>query len=57
MGTTHFGVAGNDFYLCHRALRRLAQAAWAAGFVLLTLVLTVNIIARAILSKNKHVAR
>lgn len=31
--------------------------AWAAGFVLLTLVLTVNIIARAILSKKKHVAR
>jgi phosphate transport system permease protein len=33
------------------------KQAWAAGFVLLTLVLTVNIIARAILSSNKHVAR
>jgi len=33
------------------------KQAWAAGFVLLTLVLTVNIIARAILSKKKHVAR
>ena len=33
------------------------KQAWAAGFVLLSLVLTVNIIARAILSKNKHVAR
>jgi phosphate transport system permease protein len=33
------------------------KQAWAAGFVLLTLVLTVNIIARAMLSSNKHVAR
>ena len=33
------------------------KQAWAAGFVLLSLVLTVNIIARAILSKNRHVAR
>ena len=33
------------------------RQAWAAGFVLLTLVLAVNIIARAILSKRKHVAR
>jgi phosphate transport system permease protein len=33
------------------------KQAWAAGFVLLSLVLTVNIIARAILSSNKHVAR
>jgi phosphate transport system permease protein len=33
------------------------KQAWAAGFVLLTLVLTVNIIARAILSNKKHVAR
>jgi phosphate transport system permease protein len=33
------------------------QQAWAAGFVLLTLVLAVNIIARLILSKRKHVAR
>jgi phosphate transport system permease protein len=33
------------------------KQAWAAGFVLLSLVLTINIIARAILSKNKHVAR
>ncbi|MEO8052605.1 MAG: phosphate ABC transporter permease PstA [Acidobacteriota bacterium] len=33
------------------------KQAWAAGFVLLTLVLTVNIIARAVLSKGRHVAR
>jgi phosphate transport system permease protein len=33
------------------------RQAWAAGFVLLALVLTVNIIARAVLSKKKHVAR
>ncbi len=33
------------------------KQAWAAGFVLLSLVLTVNIIARAILASNKHVAR
>ena len=33
------------------------KQAWAAGFVLLTMVLTVNIIARAVLSKRKHVAR
>lgn len=33
------------------------QQAWSAGFVLLTLVLAVNVIARAILSKTKHVAR
>ncbi len=33
------------------------KQAWAAGFVLLSLVLTVNIIARAILSSKKHVAR
>jgi phosphate transport system permease protein len=33
------------------------QQAWAAGFVLLTLVLAVNVIARMILSKSKHVAR
>src|ERR1700722_864199 len=33
------------------------QQAWSAGFVLLTLVLTINIIARAILSNKKHVAR
>jgi phosphate transport system permease protein len=33
------------------------KQAWAAGFVLLTLVLTVNIIARAVLSKRKHIAR
>ncbi len=33
------------------------KQAWAAGFVLLSLVLTVNIIARAMLSNNKHVAR
>jgi phosphate transport system permease protein len=33
------------------------KQAWAAGFVLLTLVLTVNVIARAVLSKTKHVAR
>jgi phosphate transport system permease protein len=33
------------------------KQAWAAGFVLLTLVLTVNVIARAILATNKHVAR
>jgi phosphate transport system permease protein len=33
------------------------QQAWSAGFVLLTLVLAVNVIARIILSKTKHVAR
>jgi len=33
------------------------QQAWSAGFVLLTLVLAVNVIARVILSKSKHVAR
>jgi len=33
------------------------KQAWAAGFVLLSLILTINIIARAILSSNKHVAR
>jgi phosphate transport system permease protein len=33
------------------------QQAWSAGFVLLTLVLAVNVIARMILSKAKHVAR
>ncbi|MEQ1945717.1 MAG: phosphate ABC transporter permease PstA [Bryobacteraceae bacterium] len=33
------------------------QQAWAAGFVLLMLVLAVNIAARLILSKQKHVAR
>jgi phosphate transport system permease protein len=33
------------------------QQAWSAGFVLLTLVLAVNVIARAVLSKSKHVAR
>jgi phosphate transport system permease protein len=33
------------------------QQAWSAGFVLLTLVLVVNIAARLILSKTKHVAR
>jgi phosphate transport system permease protein len=33
------------------------QQAWSAGFVLLALVLTVNIIARAVLAKKKHVAR
>jgi phosphate transport system permease protein len=33
------------------------KQAWAAGFVLLTMVLTVNIIARAVLSKRKHIAR
>jgi phosphate transport system permease protein len=33
------------------------QQAWSAGFVLLTLVLAVNVIARAVLSKRKHVAR
>jgi phosphate transport system permease protein len=31
--------------------------AWAAGFVLLSLVLAVNIFARAVLAKKKHVAR
>jgi phosphate transport system permease protein len=31
--------------------------AWAAGFVLLALVLAVNIFARAVLAKKKHVAR
>jgi len=33
------------------------QQAWAAGFVLLTLVLAINVIARFILSRNKHIAR
>lgn len=33
------------------------QQAWSAGFVLLALVLTVNIISRAVLNKKKHVAR
>jgi phosphate transport system permease protein len=33
------------------------EQAWSAGFVLLTLVLTVNIFARLLLSKKKHVAR
>jgi len=33
------------------------QQAWSAGFVLLTLVLAVNVIARMILSKAKHVPR
>ena len=33
------------------------QQAWAAGFVLLTMVLGVNIAARLLLSKRKHVAR
>ena len=33
------------------------QQAWSAGFVLLTLVLAVNVIARMILSRSKHVAR
>jgi phosphate transport system permease protein len=33
------------------------QQAWSAGFVLLTLVLTVNIVARFILSRQAHVPR
>jgi phosphate transport system permease protein len=33
------------------------KQAWAAGFVLLTLVLGVNVVARLILAKKKHVAR
>jgi phosphate transport system permease protein len=33
------------------------QQAWAAGFVLLTLILAVNIVARLILSRQAHVAR
>jgi phosphate transport system permease protein len=33
------------------------KQAWSAGFVLLTLVLTVNIIARAVLAKRAHIAR
>jgi phosphate transport system permease protein len=33
------------------------QQAWSAGFVLLTLVLAVNIMARLILARRKHVAR
>ncbi len=33
------------------------EQAWSAGFVLLMLVLTVNIFARLLLSKRKHVAR
>jgi phosphate transport system permease protein len=33
------------------------QQAWSAGFVLLTLVLAINVMARLILSRRKHVAR
>jgi phosphate transport system permease protein len=33
------------------------QQAWSAGFVLLTLVLAVNIVARLILSRQAHVPR
>jgi phosphate transport system permease protein len=33
------------------------QQAWSAGFVLLTLVLVINVMARLILSRRKHVAR
>jgi phosphate transport system permease protein len=33
------------------------QQAWSAGFVLLTLVLGVNVIARVILARNQHIAR
>jgi phosphate transport system permease protein len=33
------------------------QQAWAAGFVLLTLILSVNIVARLILSRQAHVPR
>ena len=33
------------------------RQAWSAGFVLLTLVFAVNIFARAVLAKKKHVAR
>jgi phosphate transport system permease protein len=33
------------------------QQAWSAGFVLLMLILTVNVIARLTLSKRGHVAR
>ena len=33
------------------------QQAWSAGFVLLTLVLAINVIARTVLAKNRHVAR
>ena len=33
------------------------QQAWSAGFVLLMLVLTINVLARMILSKRGHVAR
>jgi phosphate transport system permease protein len=33
------------------------QQAWSAGFVLLTLVLGVNVIARTVLARNRHVAR
>ncbi|MDP9114550.1 MAG: phosphate ABC transporter permease PstA [Acidobacteriota bacterium] len=33
------------------------RQAWSAGFVLLTLVLAVNIFARGVLAKKKHVAR
>ena len=33
------------------------QQAWSAGFVLLTLVLAINIIARTVFAKNRHVAR
>ncbi len=33
------------------------EQAWAAGFVLLALVLAVNVMARLILSRNKHAAR
>ncbi len=33
------------------------QQAWSAGFVLLTLVLGVNVFARLVLARNRHVAR
>ena len=33
------------------------QQAWSAGFVLLTLVLAVNVMARLVLARRKHVAR
>lgn len=33
------------------------QQAWSAGFVLLTLVLGVNVIARMILARNQHITR
>ncbi len=35
----------------------LHQQAWAAGFVLLSLVLLVNIVARTIVSRGSHKAR